>query len=60
MLKHKLDLESAISMAFFFFFQSQDLTVSVSFYKTFAIKNQTQIGTFLLKEGSKPSVAWQE
>lgn len=59
MLKHTLDLESSTSMAFFFF-QSQDLTVPVSSYKTFAIKNQTQIGTFLLKEGSKPSVAWQE
>lgn len=58
MLKHKLYLGNAISIASVF--QSQCLTVLVSPYKIIAIKAQRQIDTFLAKEGSKPSVAWEE
>lgn len=46
--------------SFFFFFQSPGLTVPVSLYKIFAIKDYIQTGTFLLKRGLKPSVAWEE
>lgn len=60
-LKHELDLESAIFTDVpAFFFQSQGLTVSVSLYKVFAIKDQREIGTFLPKKGLRPSVAWEE